>query len=420
VNEVITVREYARLTTGSVEPGLDAAAVSPRDFDWLCQLNAKFKKNGAPLLQVEGRQWLRLDNYVGIAEMPSGACLEILPKHHAEAGSMAECRKLLCKMIARATDLPTRDTGPADIAVFTSPLHEWVSRNFLRDANELVSRGLRFDYSKIDEEQRFLRGQLDCGRQMRQPPGRAHYFQIRHDTFTPDRPENRLLMSSLRLVASRTRDPGNIKLALELLRQLSEIPPSANTREDFSRWSDDRLMAAYRPIKKWCQLILGEKMPLAVHGGWKGLSLLFPMEKLFERYVAAILRKRLPPKISMRSPARSAYLSDHKGSGFMQLEPDILLESPAAKWILDTKWKLVRNSEKPEEYGLQQSDFYQLFAYGQKYLGGRGKMALVYPKTSQFERPLDPFHFSPALALHALPFDLADDKLLLPDEAFFS
>lgn len=59
-----------------------------------------------------------------------------------------------------------------------------------------------------------------------------------------------------------------------------------------------------------------------------------------------------------------------------------------------------------DKYGLSQSDFYQLYAYGQRYLGGNGTLLLVYPKTATFKAPLDEFAFDGQLKLAAVPFDL--------------
>ncbi|WP_143233501.1 hypothetical protein [Aeromonas veronii] len=33
---------------------------------------------------------------------------------------------------------------------------------------------------------------------------------------------------------------------------------------------------------------------MALHGQWRGLNLLYPMERLFEAYVARQLRRQLP------------------------------------------------------------------------------------------------------------------------------
>lgn len=98
-----------------------------------------------------------------------------------------------------------------------------------------------------------------------------------------------------------------------------------------------------------------------------------------------------------------------------RLEPDFLIEQAVGKhWVLDTKWKRLDGSNRQNKYGLSQADFYQLFAYGQRYLGGTGDMALIYPKWKQLNAPLPPFEFDNELRLHVLPFDLDTNELHLP------
>lgn len=412
----IVVREYARLTISHVaQPSLDEAQISQTAFDWLCDLAAGFRRSGAQLLQVDGRQWLRLDSHVGVLESPCGQVIEILPKHHDDGDCRQSSRQLLCKLIASSLDLTSREVGEAGLQLFETSLSEWVMRQFLRALEHLLKRGLRFDYQRIEEEQRFLRGQLDVVKQMRQPPGRQHCFQIRHDVFLPDRPENRLLQSALILVCQTAQDADNWRLAHELAGMLHELPASRDINADFRAWRNDRLMAHYQPIKPWCELILYRQMPQAVAGEYRGISLLFPMEKLFEGYVARWLRGRLASGASLTTQASRHALCQHDGRNMFQLEPDLLIEQGAHKWVLDTKWKRLDESDRQNKYGLSQADFYQLFAYGQRYLGGEGDMALIYPKWKKFSNPLLPFDFDEKLRLHVLPFDLDGDTLLRPD-----
>ena len=203
---VITVREYARLTTDKVTaPTLDLAQVSVSVFDWLCKFNASFSNAGAALVQLENRRLLKLDNYVGVLETPCGTRLEILPKHFEHEDCIKQSRALLRRMIQASLNLPTREVGAADLQNFDAPLSEWVMGRFLLALDHLIKRGLRFDYLRVEEEQRFLRGQLNVAKQMRQPPGRQHHFQIRHDIYLPDRPENRLLKFALDQVCKATQ-----------------------------------------------------------------------------------------------------------------------------------------------------------------------------------------------------------------------
>ena len=416
---VITIREYARLTTAQVEPSLDLAQISPSAFDWLCELSASFNRGGATLLQVEGRRALKWDSYVGVLETPCGTRLEILPKHVEQGNCVKKSRALLRKLIQAGLSLKPRQVSITGLELFDAPLTEWVMGQFLSELDYLVKRGIRFDYQRVEEEQRFLRGQLNVVAQMRQPPGRQHHFQIRHDVFLPDRAENRLLKLALEQVATSTQDAANWRLANELRSRLAEVPASRQVQADFRAWSMNRLMAHYQAVKPWCELILNQQMPIAVSGEWQGMSLLFPMEKLFECYVEGWLRQQLLPTAQLTSQASREYLCEHGKGRMFCLKPDLLIDYSQQRWVLDTKWKRV-DARKPEKnYDLSQSDFYQLFAYGHKYRNGSGvpKLALIYPFWSGLKQALPAFDYGQGMSLWALPFDLENDRLLNADVA---
>jgi 5-methylcytosine-specific restriction enzyme subunit McrC len=411
LNETVVVREFAKLTTCPLAvTSLDRAQVTKSAFDYLCHLASQFRANGAQLLEVEGSQWLRLDNFVGILETPCGTTLEILPKHVESGDSKEAARALMARMIQAALDLPAREVGPADLALFNMPLSEWVRRQFLTALEHLVKRGMKFDYLRVEEEQRNLRGQLDIIAQLRQPLHRAHYLHTRHDVFSLDFPENRLIRSALLQVSQSTQDPLNWRLSHELMQLLAEVPSSHNVKLDFRAWRCGRLMAHYAPILPWCQLVLGQQLPLAVQGEWHGMSLLFPMEKLFERFVEAALLRQLPRSAHLKRQARETHLCQHDGKGFFQLRPDLVLECGGQRVVLDTKWKRLGGA-RDKRYGISQSDFYQLFAYAHKYIEVsqvHKELVLIYPRTDAFESPLPPFAFAPAMLLWVVPFEMGN------------
>jgi 5-methylcytosine-specific restriction enzyme subunit McrC len=412
----LTVREYARLTTSHIEhPSLDVAQVSPSAFDWLCDLNATFTQAGAAIVQVQDRRWLKLDNYVGVVETPCGTRIEILPKHFEQGDCIQQSRALLRRMIQRSLKLPSREVGATDLQRFDAPLTEWVMARFLEALEHLIKRGMRFDYQRVEEEQRFLRGQLNTARQFRQSPSRQHQFQIRHDVFLPDRPENRLLKTALEIVCKATQDASSWRLCHELRSMLLEVPASRDTLRDFQQWRHDRLMAHYQPVKAWCELIIQQETPLAVAGTSRGMSLLFPMEKLFESYVAASLREGLHPDATLRTQVAGQYLCAQGQRQVFRLKPDLVVEHGAKRWVLDTKWKRLDSDLAGENFGLSQADFYQMFAYGQKYLPGQGDLVLIYPRRSRFQEALPVFEYAPGLRLWVVPFDLEVGKLFCQD-----
>lgn len=409
---LVSVREHAWLTTEAVIPSLDCAQISETAFDYLCTINESFTSGGARLAQVAGRRRLKLDNFVGVVQTPCGTVLEIVPKHHADGGNLYEARTLLRKLLLSMLGLSAREVGQAPLMLFDAPLSEWVMRRFLNELDKLLKHGLRFDYHRIEEQLPFLRGQLNLMSQLRQPTGKENQFHVRHDVYIPNRAENRLLKLALEQVRTSTQESENWRLANELSIRLANLPSSKRVAQDFKVWGQDRLMAHYRSVRPWCELILNQKMPLAILGEHHGISLLFPMEKLFEGFITGWLRQHLSTVLKIQTPARSNSLCMHLDRSIFQLEPDILITSSELCCVMDTKWKLLDSFDRTTKYGLSQSDFYQLFAYGQKYMAGQGQMALIYPRTDSFEVPLAPFDFGGGLTLMVLPFDLDKEVLI--------
>lgn len=169
-------------------------------------------------------------------------------------------------------------------------------------------------------------------------------------------------------------------------------------------------MARYAAIRPWCELILGNRNPLSALGDWTGRSLLFPMERVFERYVEVCLRRRLPAGAALKTQAASEWLCRTPTRRMFQLKPDFIVEFEGERFVVDAKWKLIDGAAFESNYGLAQADFYQLFAYGQRYLQGRGRMALIYPRSPEFKVPLDKFSFNDQLMLDVLPLDLASGR----------
>jgi 5-methylcytosine-specific restriction enzyme subunit McrC len=72
--------------------------------------------------------------------------------------------------------------------------------------------------------------------------------------------------------------------------------------------------------------------------------------------------------------------------------------------IADVKWKQIDAHNANNQYGIDQRDLYQLYAYGQKYEADA--LFLIYPANANFTKPLPPFQYDNKLSLWAMPFDL--------------
>ncbi|WP_127966525.1 McrC family protein [Agrobacterium sp. RS6] len=398
-----TVREFARLTTRRVSSSLDCASISVSAFDWLLRYG-RGNDQDLPFVQIASPDTISLQNYVGVIETPCGTRIEILPKHVSETSDVARVRGLLIKMITESLDLSPRRAGNADVAIFHMPMTEWFAGAFLDEASDLIKRGLRSGYATIETREPFLRGRLDVARQIGAPGG-LHQFSVQLDEYSLDRPENRILRSAVEHVARTTASSENWRRARELSALLADVPESGNVGSDLGKWERGRQLADYGRVKPLVELLLTHRLPFATLGDRRGMSMLFPMERLFERYVfssvAALLKTRFK---SVWQPNRH-HLCSLGAEEWFRLKPDMLVHNNERRWIIDAKWKRL-NPNRSANFGLAQSDFYQLFAYGQKYLDGSGDMFLMYPGIDEFPVLPGPFEFSGELRLHVLPFDM--------------
>ncbi|MCH8493423.1 MAG: McrC family protein [Idiomarina sp.] len=417
---MIQVREYARITTdSSSSSSLDCGVVSEATFAWLQDLAADWQKV-APIALIDGRRSMKLGSYVGFLQSPAGESIEILPKTGLGAGNPEASRRILQRMLEASLSIKPRTAGAAELLRICEPLHEWIFSQFIAEFKRLMSLGLRFDYQRVNEESSFIRGQLRLEQQQRQPPGRQHLFHIRHDIYTPDRLENRLLKTALNCVLSHSKSSENWRLANEFLHLMEEIPIEPAPLRVVARWQSGKLMQTYDAVRPWCELILEKLNPNFQQGSHQGISLLFPMERLFEKYVEVSLRRRTSTGIHLKPQVSSEFLLEHIANGaenrnkLFQLKPDLLLKTATKNQVLDAKWKLLDESMGNAEikYNIAQSDLYQMFAYGHKYQNGDGHMMLIYPRHECFSTPLPVFWYSDSLAVWVVPFCLETSSLV--------
>ena len=374
----------------------------------------------------QGRPAVRVTSFAGVVRAPDGFQIEVLPKvGKAIAGGHGEARQLLIDMLRCLPGFRHILTDRARLLAARMPLPDIFISEFLRAVERIVKHGLRSDYTGLQDDVAALRGKLLTGPHLRRNMFRMDRFFTEHDEFSANRPENRLVHAALRRVLALTGSPANQRSARELGFVFADVPLSQAPADDFRRIRPDRTMTHYADALGWARLILGGLSPLTGAGLHPAPSLLFPMEALFEAFVAARLSRQVVRPLFVTTQSRGRHLVRHRERDWFRLVPDILVrEGNCNRLVMDTKWKLLdaRQADPRQKYGLSERDFYQMLAYGLNYLdGGRGDMALVYPKTDAFDRPLPPFLFSGAegLRLWALPFCLRSRSLLVPaDDPF--
>jgi 5-methylcytosine-specific restriction enzyme subunit McrC len=426
----ITIYEFDMLTAA---PDFTCAGslhtVPASVFEWLeMQCLRTADKDGAPwlrLTQRQGRRAVQMTSFVGVVRTPDGYQIEVLPKvGKMLGGNYGEARDLLIEMLCCLQGFRHVQTARAKLLAKHMTLWEIFITEFLNTVEHVVKRGLRSDYLPNTDNLSALRGKLLMAPHLRQNLCRADRFFAEFDEFSPNRPENRLLHAALSATLLHSTSQTNQQLARELCFVFADVPVSTQPWLDFQRIRMDRDMGYYSDALAWARLILEDEAPLTGTGKHTAPSLLFPMEAVFEAFVARHLSRQLVRPLTLKSQAQSCHLVRHLDQNWFRLKPDLVVRDAGRDvLVLDTKWKLLDSlkSNGSDKYGLSQGDFYQLQAYGQSYLNGKGDVVLIYPKTAAFGQPLPVFEFCQpeGLQLWVLPFCLKSRMLLVPEEAPF-
>ncbi|HCE2648468.1 TPA: McrC family protein [Vibrio parahaemolyticus] len=422
VYSTITIREFGLLLNGGDKSSIDCHSIPRNAFEWLLVNGQSNNQESVDLIKVKkhGRSIaLQVINYVGVLETPCGTRIEILPKISEQEDSQS-ATKVLLKMLSTVHKLNMHRFENTSLQTLNRPLFEALIGFFLKEVSDVIKKGIRSQYTRVQERKPYLKGQLQTSKQLNQRPGCLNSFHISYDEFSPDRAENRLIRSALNQVMKWSKNSDNLRLGSELQFALDDIPCSKNYAFDFRQWSKERSLVHYRTVKPWCELILSYCSPVSLSGLHNGISMLFPMENLFERYVAIRLGKSLQPSLKLKTQANSCALVTHKprsgkSQEWFRLKPDIVVNDKTSHeplYVADTKWKRIdeKQATAKQKYGISQSDMYQMFAYGQNYLGGSGVVYLIYPAHESFNRPLPPFKFDEKLSIRVIPYELLKDE----------
>jgi 5-methylcytosine-specific restriction enzyme subunit McrC len=397
--------------------------VSNKAYEYLKSLCLS-DESESKLLQLRRRrnmEVLQVQSYAGVIFTPDRTQIEVLPKvgkgFKGEGADNSErayekARKSLLVMLRALKGFSHIQTSSANIASQKMPLLEVFISQFLKSVNVLVKRGLRSDYVRREDNLAFLKGKLNVGKQVKRNYINKYKFYCEYDEFLLDRPANRLLHSALLKVKTISRSAANQKLLQELEFVFNELPQSSDYKLDFTNVKLDRGMSYYQVPLAWCKLILEGLSPQSMKGDSHAVSLLFPMEKVFEDYVAKVLKDQLAvthPELTISSQVTGEYLASYDGRDKFSLRPDLVVKQGKSNQIvLDTKWKLLDTTLSNSN--ISQSDIYQLFAYAKKYLGADTDgqdVVLIYPSQDNFSEPLSsPFELGDGHRLWVVPFEI--------------
>lgn len=331
-----------------------------------------------------GKEVICVKNYVGIVALPSGTIIEILPKI-ADQNNAEVARKLVVDMLYKSGKIAYKHFQKASLnADRNITLYEVFIQLFLEELAELYKKGLKAGYVERQENEHFLKGKIVFSEHIKLNAAHAERFFVSYDSFSFDRPENRLIKSTLLYLNSKSQDQENKRRLRQMLLNLDEITPSQNYTSDFNRCDRGRTGKDYQDILSLCKVFLSHKSFDIYSGKDNTYALLFPMNILFEKYIVYEMQQALRgSKWTLKDQDKGKYLFDDPQ--VFSIRPDIVLENGDKKVIIDTKWKKLEKAK--QNFGISQADMYQMYAYHTRY-DNIQKVILLYPYYEDITPPI--------------------------------
>ena len=337
-------------------------------------MNIGYKRNVGEVVSIK--------NYVGLIQMKNGFQVQILPKidFGKEDEGNVQTKKVFLKMLRSMKDFPSKVFNDANLKADKMNLYEIFINMYLQEVRHLVKHGIKSDYVRQEDNLRFYKGKLQVGKHIRTNLAHKERFYVSFEEFHPNRPENRLVKATLEKLQKLTMNAENSKEIRQLLTAFEMVNSSTNYEKDLSSVVINRNTKDYEMLMPWSKVFLMNKSFTTFSGSTTSRSLLFPMESVYESYVARQVKKIFRPdgwEVSSQDKGHHLFVEPRRQ---FALRPDIVVKKDGRTIIMDTKWKRLINNES-KNYGISQADMYQMYAYSKKY--ETSEIWLLYPVNSE-------------------------------------
>lgn len=432
--KVYSVTEFGCISpesSGFLAESLQQVIMPDNEFDVLCkyietQLTDETVEDKVfRIFYKKHQKVVKALNQVGVIQFANGLQIEILPKImvKADGGEREVLRQLLLKLLSHVKDYPYLIAGEAQLSSKKDyPILEVFISSYIKELNKICMNGLKNSYEQVCDNLTVLKGKLIVPENIKKNSFSQNKFYCQYQRYTPNNAVNRIIKATLRKLLITSKTFQNRDKIYRLLEVFSQVESNGYLQADLNRTLYlDRTYREYPKVMMWSRLFLKNTSITSTQGEVVNTSIMFPMERVFEDYIAFLFKKYSKDYI-ITPQDRSVFLVTHRNRGKFRLKPDILVSNAedTPVLIVDTKWKLLDAYKERENYGISQSDMYQLYAYGKKYeiehnKGRKQKikpphLVLLYPENQSFKKKLDNFIYEGDLKLDVIPFSFEQGR----------
>jgi len=236
-------------------------------------------------------------------------------------------------------------------------------------------------YQPVEEAMQTPRGSINFKRYIANSlvSGNFQNIECDYEPFLFDNKVNRVIKYCSRLLMNQTKFSENVQMLQEVVFILDEVEDIPCNSYEVENITLNSFFNDYNKVLDSCKLVLNQQLYSSNTYDLSQWCLLFPMEYIFEDFVAGFLADKFSYDWKIEYQKSNEYLSSNPKAFNMQ--HDIFLTSKSAdrrKVIIDTKYKLRSFDFKNDiKKGIAQADLYQMTSYA--FRRGCTDIFLLYP-----------------------------------------
>lgn len=226
--------------------------------------------------ELEGRSAVKLNgnsiesgDCCGFIRLVDGTLIEILP--NVQSDDINAARENLCRSFCSRIGYGFGDSRLSESANFM----EYFISVFAAESMKIIKSGVLSAYLTREENMTSVQGTIMFAENMRKNLTHRERLYVRHEVFSPDRAENRLMKAAAQKLMKLTEDPRSSQLLKQVTAFLDEVKPLRNPAEEFSKCVNTRNTKKYSAVLEICRMLFDRHTGTAFSGKYVSCALLF-------------------------------------------------------------------------------------------------------------------------------------------------
>lgn len=311
--------------------------------------------------------------FVGVIQVGE-TVIEVLPKADSLSNSLNEknrWRDILINMLFSVGIFDIHSPSNSDLKLKSNSILDIYFELFIAEVEYLLHSGLIKKYRKNEGNVTALKGNILFGKQIQKNIIHRERFYVRYSTYDYEHILHSILYKTINLLKQiNTRVELHSRIGA-LLLNFPEMPAIKISERTFEKLIFSRKTKHYKKAIDISRLLLLKYHPDLIKGRNNVLALMFDMNKLWENFVYASIRKYKKEQMTITAQTSKYFWKPQAGSR-TKIRPDIVINKAKTDCVvLDTKWKKIKEKNPSLE------DLRQLYVYHDYY--NAKKVALIYP-----------------------------------------